>query len=279
MRVLLWIIGVPVLLLIAAAVLLPLFIDERALVALAAEKIEAQSGVKLKIDGEASLSLFPRVSLATTGVTVEIPDSSTHIEAQSLRAGVALMPLLRRSVEIDSIVVSGLTLRTLASDDSAQVTAALDTSNMSNAELDAFYAARKQLRLSAQAEAAADLLAAPMALEVGELSLRDIRLITVDAAGKTISELQLNYLTASDLNTDGRPVPLSLQLLIPGDADAAPVDVTLEVQFTADLDAEKVTLTELALVVSGATPDTIRLSAEGSFAMDTQVADLNLELA
>ncbi len=279
MRALLWILAIPVLLLGALALLLPMFLDEKALVGLAAEQIKEKSGVILRVDGDASLSLFPKVALSATQVSVDIPDNKTQVEARSLSAGVALMPLLKGSVEIDSIVVEGLTLTSEAIDDEAARAAAMDTAKLSNTQLDAFYAARKQARDAARADAAVSVLAAPLALEVGELLLRDIRVITVDSKGSPISEVQLTQLTARDLNIEGRPVPLSAEVLIPGSDGAADISVVIAGELTPDIKAETVSLRSLDVQVIGATAEPLTLSASGDFELNTQVARLKLNLA
>ncbi|EAQ96634.1 AsmA family protein [Congregibacter litoralis] len=278
MRVLLWVLGVPLVLIILAAILVPLFLDEEALVEIAAERIKEQSGAELRIDGDASLSLFPKVALSASAVSLNVPDSKTRIVADSFSAGVALMPLFRKSVEIDSIRVDGLTLSAEAVDEEAAKAEAMDTTTLSNSELDEFYAVRAQARAKAQAEAAASVLAVPLALEVGELSLADIHVITVDSDGQPISELQLRQLTAKDLNIDGRPVPLTAEVIIPSGDDKDPMSITLAGEFRTNLNAETLNLDSLNLRVTGATPDPITLGLSGEFALDTQVADLKLEL-
>ncbi|MFT4766964.1 MAG: AsmA protein [Glaciecola sp.] len=278
MRVILWVLGIPVVLLILAAVLVPLFLDEQALVDIVAVKLKAESGVELEVNGDVSFSLFPKLALAASDVILEIPDSQTRVVAESLSAGVALMPLFRSSVEIDSIKVDGLTLTTEAADEEAAKVAAMGTSKLSESELDQFYTLRAQARVKAQAEAAASVVAAPLALEVGEISLRNIRVITVDSAGTPISELQLRQLTASDLNLDGRAVPLTIDIVIPSNTDAPPIEIALAGEFRTDLDAETLSLDSLNVRVTGATAAPLTLGLSGEVALDTQIADLSLEL-
>jgi AsmA protein len=279
MKVLLWVLGVPILLIVAAALLLPILVDEAALVKLATEQIEKQSGVQVRVDGDASLSLFPRAALSTSDVTVELPDAGGRIEAGYLRAGVALLPLLSSSVEMDSITVEGLVVTTVAADPEAARAAELDTSTLGPAELDAFYAAREQARQAAAAESLAGALAAPLALEVGELSLRDIRVRSVDDAGELISEVQLRHFTASDLNTAGRSIPLSAQLRLPGDAGEEDILITIAGDVAVDLGGNRTTLSAVDVVVTGATPDPIELTVSGEGANDTQRADLDIALS
>ncbi len=172
MRVLLWILGIPILLLVVAVLVVPLLLDKEALVALAAEQLEAQAGIQLTVEGDASLSLFPDVALSMSEVRAELPDEGGTIEARTLATGVALVPLFSGSVEIASVLLEGVTFTTVEADQAVAEAAKLDTSTLSNAELDAFYALRKQARDNAAAEAAASSIAVGIALEVGELALR-----------------------------------------------------------------------------------------------------------
>lgn len=281
MKALLWIVGVVVALLLAVALLLPVLIDEQALIELAAKKVEDQSGVQVAINGDAALALFPEVALTTSDVTVQLPDGGARIEANYLQAGVALMPLLRSSVEMESITVDGLVVTAVAAGEEAEAAKAaeLDTSTLSARELDAFYAAREQARKAAAQQASIDAMAAPLALEVGELSLRDLRVRTVDEAGTLISELAVKYVTAYDLNTAGRPVPLTAQLTFSGADAGPPVSVTLEGTTNIDQDAGIATLQDFNVVVEGATADPVQLVANGSAALAEHTADLDLRLA
>lgn len=280
MRVLLWVVGIVVLLLVAALFLVPALIDERRLIGLAAEKIEAESGLRVEIGGEAFLSLFPDVALTTSQVAVSVPDGSAEITADYLQAGVALIPLLSGRVEMDSITVEGLTLtRTLDEDAAAAARSAeLDTSGMSRAELDAFYAARSEARKAARDDAAA-ALAAPLALQVGELVLRDIRVRSVDGNGELLGELQLRRLTGRDLNTAGRPIPISAQLVIPGEAPQQAINAVVNGSARVALDSRRATLSDIRVVVTGATAEQLELTLNGEAALDRQTADLEIHLA
>ena len=276
MRVLLWIVGIPVLFLLAAVILIPVFLDKEALVALAAEQLEAQSGIQLAVEGDASLSLFPAVALSMSEVRAELPDNGGRIEARSLATGVALLPLFRGSVEIASVLLEGVTFTTVEVNDAVAEAAALDTSTLSDTELDAFYALREQARENAAAEAAASSLAVGIALEVGELALRDIRAITVNAQGEVISEVLLEELVANDLNIGGRPAPLTARITLPD--DEAPINVVLNLVFRSDLDAGMVFIDELSTRVTGATPEPVEVTGSGKISLQTQVADLAIGL-
>ena len=277
MRKLLWIIGIPVVIVLLAVIIVPMVLDEEALVRIASEQIEDQTGGQLAVNGEASISIFPKASLSMTEVTYSMPEEGTEIDAGSLHIGVALMPLLSRTVAIESIAIQDLVLTTVAADEEVARAAEIDTSTMTEAELDAFYALRDEARIKAGAQAAASAIVAPLALEVADLSLKDIRVLTVDDSGDVISELQLRYFTTSDVNLEGRPSPLSAHIVLAD--DEAPIDIVLNGSITTNLDEERVALEGLEVKVTGATPDPITLAASGNVALDTQIADLSLSLA
>lgn len=273
------IVGIPVGLVLLAALLLPMLIDEGGLVELMSERLEEESGVILSVDGNLDVSLFPRASIDATDVRLQIPENGADVVVGSVSAGVALWPLLKSSIEVDSIELNSLTVTTQAVDEQAAKSAAIDTSTLSDAELDAFYALREKARALQQANAAASILAAPMALEVNELGLRDISLRTVDANGALISEVLLKHLTASDLNLSGRPSPISAHVIVPTTTEGGEnVDAVIAGDITTDLKNESVSLSDFAVSVSGATPETIKLTLSGEAALDTQIADLLLEL-
>lgn len=274
MRALLWILGIVLLLIAVAIVALPLLVDEKALVAIAAEQVRERSGIELSVDGDASLSLFPRVSLVSTDVRIEVPDEGSRIQARRLATGVALLPLLTGRVEIDSVIVDGLRIERRLDSEAAEAVAA-DTTTLSNAELDAYYALRRRMRESAGAEAAASALVAPLAFEVGELALTDISVVSVDGSGEVLSELQLRRLHSRDLNLDGRAIPLTAEIAIPGEA---PVAIQLSGAFTADLDAGTIALKHLEAQISGATRERLTLTASGAVNVAAQVADVELAL-
>ncbi len=275
MRILLWILGIPVLIVALAIILIPVLVDEKGLVELAAEEIRKSSGIELSVDGDASLSLFPQVSLATTDVRINIPDSGSRIKAKQLATGVALFPLFTGSVEIDSIIVDGVTVETLVRDDAEAEAIGLDTTTLTDAELDGFYAVRKKMRETAAAEAAAGALAVPLALEVGELSLTNIRVVSVDSEGTTLSEVLLENLLGQDLNLQGRPVPVTGSVIVPGEP---PIKVLLSTEFTADIEGESLILNSLELQIAGATQEPLTVATTGTIDLNQQIAELDLSL-
>jgi AsmA protein len=199
-------------------------------------------------------------------------ETEPGLSADSLSIGVQLWPLFSGNVEIDSLLVDGLFARVTGEPD----TEAIDTSRMSDRELDAFYAARREMREQARASAGAgDAIALPRALNVGELQLTDARIESVAADSGEISMIEIPRFQASGLNLDGTPIPLSLELRIPAEQT-----MTIRVNGAIKVDQvnQQVTFDGLDIRVNGATREPLNLVTGGQVDINRQIADLNLEL-
>lgn len=80
-RLLLYIIALPVVLLVLAAVLIPLFVDEDRLIAIASDQLHERTGAELTVSGPVSLTLFPRLGLDMADVGVKAQDSQVNLQA------------------------------------------------------------------------------------------------------------------------------------------------------------------------------------------------------
>lgn len=276
-RVLLYLIVVPVLLVVAAALLIPLLVDEDRLMALAADTLEQRTGATLTVNGGASFSLLPRIALELDEVELALPgESQPDLSARSLDIGVQLMPLFSGKVEIEALLLKGL----LVNVPPTPKQPAIDTSAMSDAELDAYYAARREaLAEAGQHGGAGDALALPMALEVGHLSLANSRVVLLAEGNGEPTVIDIDRLEANDLNLEGRPVPFKLALILPPGDGVDPIKVNLDTTFTLDAQAQTLTLPALSATVTGATTQALKLNATGTADIQRLAADLDLQLA
>lgn len=274
-RILLYIIAIPVVLLVLAALLIPLFVNEDRLVSIAASQLQEKTGAELTVSGPVLLSLFPRLELEMADVRIAAPDSQANFQAGELSTGLALLPLLRGSAEIDSINLRDLTVNAVAQADAAA--AGITTVGLSDAELDAVYEKRRRLRETGKSDAGAGAaLALPLALNVAKLSIENARLVTVDEDGRTLSTVILESLSASDLNTEGRPVLLTASVRLPGADDGRDLSMNIDGEFQPDLKASRVSLTRLDIETTGLTRRPLSAHIDGSVDINSQVANLNL---
>ncbi len=113
LRILAWVIGVAVLLLVIAAVVVPLVVDPNDYKDELARAVEKHTGRKLTMEGDLELSVFPwlAVEIGPTRLA-NAPGFSDRpfaaVKQVSIR--LKLLPLLRRQVEMDTVVLDGLRL-------------------------------------------------------------------------------------------------------------------------------------------------------------------------
>ena len=178
---------------IGALLLLPLLLDKETLLKLATSTIEEQTGAKLTVAGESELSFFPRLGVTLGDTSLAMPgEGQPRLQVRSLDLGVALMPLISGRAEIDSLAMDGLTVSIVSSGKGA-----INTSELSDAELDAFYAKRREATTEAVKAAGAEAaLALPMALNVHRLSITDARIeqVDLDTQVSTVIELILSLI-------------------------------------------------------------------------------------
>ena len=108
-RLLIYIVAIPLVLVLAVAALLPLLLDEARLIQIATETLEERSGAKLRVNGDAGLSLLPRLSLRLEDTELQLPgEQQPDVSAQRLSVEVFLLPLLSKEVAIKGIELAGL---------------------------------------------------------------------------------------------------------------------------------------------------------------------------
>ena len=88
------------LLVLAAAILIPLFLGQDKVLQLAAEAVHTQTGATLTIEGDAKLSVFPAPGIALSDAAITLPDKQQAdlrggtLQIGTLQIGVQLLPLL-----------------------------------------------------------------------------------------------------------------------------------------------------------------------------------------
>jgi AsmA protein len=267
-----------VLLIVTAALLLPVLVDKEKVLRLAAETLHEHTGATLTVAGDAKLSVFPTLGVALSDAAITLPEQrqaelnggAVHIGA--LRIGVQLLPLLRGKVEINTLVLDGVKA-------SMQAGATQENDNnsaRSDADLDALYAIRRErMAASAQAASTPTPMAMPLALHVKQLTITNARLEILDTGGAAPKVIELVHLHASDLNLEGAPIPVDLSLRLPG---KQVIDVNVKGGVRVDLQHQNATLEEVQLTVTGALANTLQLRTSGVLDLSRQSADLQLAL-
>jgi AsmA protein len=274
LRVLLYLFLIPLLLLVIAALTIPLFLDTSKLLPLATEALERRTGATLEVSGDAHLSLFPHIALELGQASLVPPgEHPPQISARSLAVGVQLLPLFSRQVEIEGLEAEGLTVTLPPAPSQSRV----DTSTLSDAQLDAYYQARRAALGEAGARGVGGALALPLSLGVEQLSLRDATIVLQAEDGAAPTVIDLATLRAHDLNTQGRPTSLRLALSVPRPSPQAPLSLALETTLTLDARGQQLQLDDLRATLEGLTAEPLTLAANGSADLARQSADLALE--
>lgn len=273
-RILSIIAGLVLVVVIAAVVLVPMFVDQDKVIALAADTLREETGATLEVNGELDITVFPVLGVSFTQATITMPNKTApDLELGSANIGVQFMPLLRGQVQVNSIEVDGVTARL----ESAPDTTRIDTGTLSDAELEAYYAKRRQAQQAAQDAVGAEAaLAVPLALSVARLSISNTRIETLDTATGQTSVMELLSLAARDLNLENRPIPLSATVRIPGQA---PISIVADGQVQVDQDAEQARFNELAVTITGATAAPLELSLSGRYDLQRQAADADIQIS
>ena len=263
----------PLALTLVALLLLPLFVDKDKLLELASAAIREQTGATLTVEGPVELALIPRIGLSLADVSLAMPgEEQAGLQVRSLQLGLQLLPLLSGRVEVHTLSLDGLASRIAATEKEAKI----DSSSMSDAQLDEFYLQRRQSQAEAGAAAGAEVaLALPLALNVQMLRLTDARLELLAADGAAPTVIEVQRLEAQDLNLDARPIKLQGKLRLP--AEQA---ITLALQGTVRLDQQRqqLVLDGLEIELIGIAADLLKLQASGEADLNRRSADLQLLL-
>jgi uncharacterized protein involved in outer membrane biogenesis len=242
------------LLVLAAALLVPLFLDKDTVLELAATALHEQTGATLTVDGDARLSVFPTLGISLSDAAVTLPGrQQPDLHVRSLEVGVQLLPLLTGNIEIDTISLDGMVVRI---ESAKEETVGADS----------------QADIAARSGAT---LALPLALNVKHLIITDSRLESVESTSATPSILELVRLEASGLNLEQKPVPVTLHLRRPGEQV---IDMRLHGNIRINQQMQHINLDEVTVVIDGVTTLPIKLQTGGSIDLPRKVADLQLAL-
>ncbi len=113
LRVILYLLGGLLLLIVAAAIIVPLVVDPNDFKDEIAQVVESKTGRALAIEGDLGLSVFPWLGLEIGPTSLSnAPGFSEAPFAQmdAVEVRVKLMPLLRKELEMDTVLLKGLRL-------------------------------------------------------------------------------------------------------------------------------------------------------------------------
>jgi AsmA protein len=233
LKILAWVVGVPLVLLVAVIIIVPLVFDPNEHKPQLTALVKDATGRDFKIDGDIKLSLFPWVGVSTGAVELGNapgfgPEPFARLDKADVR--VAIVPLLSKRVEVATLTVHG-----------AAVHLARDKQGKSN--WDDLTASAAAATPAEQAPPPRDTPTGPAAMAasfaLGGIDIRDATLTWHDAAAGTSQRIEGLQLTTGAVKLGPQltlePVPIKLSFAAKSTQPAATGKVMLETLAAPDL--------------------------------------------
>ncbi|MGB2523424.1 MAG: AsmA family protein, partial [Luminiphilus sp.] len=280
MLVILWIVGALVAIAVLAMFLVPMFIDEQALLDLAQEQVQTQAGGELIVEGDAELSFFPRFGLRLEETTLNLPaqteyDQDINATITELDVGLSLLPLLGGNIDIGTIVIAGVTAD--ITEPQALPPAPEPRPIMSDREWEK---RGEVIRQTKEQERQRQLNegggVSVIAILAEAIQIEDITVIQRTRDGELSNEIRIAALTLTDVNTRNEPMQLEGALTVLGDGSTAPLDIALDGAIRIASDFSKIEIQDLQTEVIGALTKPVESALNGTFVMTPAKADFTL---
>ena len=280
MLVILWIVGALVAIAVLAMFLVPMFIDEQALLDMAQEQVQTQTGGELIVEGDAELSFFPRFGLRLEETTLNLPAQTEYDQRISatiaeLDVGLSLLPLLGGNVDIGTIVIAGVTAD--ITEPQALPPAPEPRPIMSDREWEKrgeIIRQTKEQERQRQLDEAGGV--SGIAIMAEAIQIEDITVIQRTRDGELSNEIGIAALTLTDVNTRNEPMQLEGALTVLGDGSTAPLDIALDGAIRIASDFSKIEIADLNTEVVGALTQPVESALNGTFMMTPAKADFTL---
>lgn len=276
----LWIVGALVAIAVLAMFLVPMFIDEQALLDLAQEQVQTQAGGELIVEGDAELSFFPRFGLRLEETTLNLPaqteyDQDINATITELDVGLSLLPLLGGNIDIGTIVIAGVTAD--ITEPQALPPAPEPRPIMSDREWEK---RGEIIRLTKEQERQRQLNedggVSGIAILAEAIQIEDITVIQRTRDGELSNEIRIAALKLTDVNTRNEPMQLEGALTVLGDGSTAPLDIALDGAIRIASDFSKIEIQDLQTEVIGALTKPVESALNGTFVMTPAKADFTL---
>ena len=280
MLVIMWIVGGLIALIVIAMLLVPIFIDEQALLDMAQEQVKANTGGDLIVEGGAELSFFPRFGLRLEGTSLDLPaqseyDPTIKASIDELDVGLSLLPLLGGNVDVGTIVIAGVTAD--ITDAAALPPLPEPAPVMSDREWEQrgeMIRRTKEKERQRQLEEASGIKGIAILAEA--VRIEDIVVMQRTWDGELSNTIQIASLTLSNVNTSNEPMRLEGKLSVLGDGTVTPLDITLDGAIKIASDFSNVLIDGLNTEVLGALSEPVTSALDGEFVMSPASADMTL---
>ena len=264
MKVMKWLgvlVGALVAFVLLAGILVSLFFDPNDYRSEIGELVQESTGRTLEIDGDLKLSIFPWLAVEVGPARLsESPNfgDQPFIQIQAATAGIRLLPLLSRQVQISQLRLDGLRLRLL-----------VDKNGKANWEDLAGESTGAESGTNKQADSPQQVLDE---LEIGSIVINDAALVWQDLEAGSSMELTEFGLSTGRVKL-GKPVDLAVGFLLAMDKDQA-VRVQLESRLETDRTLSVMNASDLVLTLDLTGPEL----PGGAMQVSSTVTSVNLGL-
>lgn len=252
--------GVLVLLIAAALAYLVASFDPNAYKGLAVDWMKTHRNRTLAINGPIKLSVFPRLAVQVSGVTLSEKGRADEFAAIDEAAlSVAVLPLLRQQVEVERISARGVRMNFVRSDKGA--------SNIDD-----------MLASEPKAEAAPKASGPALRFDVSRVQLDDLKLRLRDDQAKLAGDVTLKSFSTGRLADQVEsPVKLSAQLALT--QPAVQGELTGSTQLTLGLADTTLRLRNMQLAWKGNLPGAqdVAITLRGALALDGKQGTLQAD--
>ena len=275
-----WLVGAIVALFVLAIVFVPMFIDEAQIIALAEEAVHEETGGELRVKGDTNLSLFPRFEIELGDTTLILPaktdfDVSISAEIANLDIGLSVLALLSGETEVGAIRVSGV--RATVTQAKLAPLAPPTTPVLSDREweylgrqLRAERAAERQRLIGEVAPATA------ITIGVDEIAIEDVLVLINRADGNLDSQIALERVALSQVNTQGRPMAIEAFATLTANTGEV-IEITSSGSVRVPTDLSKLSLDRLETKISGVLTEPMTALLSGEVVLSPLRADIKLD--
>ncbi|MEW8192188.1 MAG: AsmA family protein [Candidatus Thiodiazotropha sp.] len=239
LKVLGWLIGMILLLIIAAVILIPMFVDPNDHKDRIVAEVKKATGRDLTIGGDIGLSVFPRLALELNALTLSNAKGFKEGDFAAVKhaeVGVNLLPLLfDQLLEVDTVRIEGLKLNLAKS--KSGVTNWDDMLGKAKADQD-----------SAQTESPQQDKSGLMAFTVGGLNIKEANLVWDDQSTGERYQIDNIYLETGEF-APGRSVDLNFSMNLASQKPLLKGGVKLTSKMLVNPDEQMFSMQDLQLAV------------------------------
>ena len=226
------VVGVIVVLFIAAAILIPLLVDPNDYKQELVAEVKERTGRDLHFDGDIELTVFPWIGIKLGKVTLSNAagfENPVFAGTDKVSIRIKLLPLFSKRLEMDTVTVHGLTLN-LARDANGHT----NWDDLTKAGADAGGADSSASTSTSTSAGGVSEGQAAVTLAIGGLDINDANLSWIDASQNQRFEIANLSVTTGAIGS-GEPVDLNIDLDVQvGDP---PIDSHVSVEGVLDYDA------------------------------------------